>query len=147
MVIVVFLIVYYLRQSRLGLAWVAIREDEEAAKTTGVNTFRAKTIAFLLSAMFPGIVGGIYAYYISFIGPPTVFGEYLSSEMVLMAVIGGRGDLLGPLIGAAFCVALSELIRVFFTLYHLVIYGALLIIVVIFAPRGIVRYLRRIFME
>ncbi|MEM1547263.1 MAG: branched-chain amino acid ABC transporter permease [Candidatus Methanomethylicia archaeon] len=123
--------------SKLGLASVAFRENYIAAYTSGINIVKIRLYGFILSALFPGLVGGVYAYYLSFIAPPVFFGEYLTALMIFMVVLGGRGTFIGPIIGALITIFLSQLITFYFPFYDLIIYSIIIIAIIIFTPEGI----------
>ena len=94
------LTIFWLSRSRFGFGLIAIREDEDAAAAMGVNTTLYKVLALALSALFTAIAGGIYAYWITFIDPASAFDSTLNVRMVIMAVFGGPGTVLGPVVGA-----------------------------------------------
>ncbi|HKX75233.1 MAG TPA: branched-chain amino acid ABC transporter permease [Acidimicrobiia bacterium] len=135
---------YRVQHSKLGLALRAIAQDEVKAEVAGVNTRRLKILAFALSAFFPGVVGAIFGYNLSYIRPTVFLIIGVAAQMVLMAIIGGRGTVAGPVIGAVLIVALNELSLVYFgaTELNIVITGAIMIVVLLFFPGGIVGYLR-----
>ncbi|MAE05628.1 MAG: branched-chain amino acid ABC transporter permease [Nitrospinae bacterium] len=131
----------WLDSSRFGLRILSIREDEAAAETLGINTTRYKLFAFILSAFFPGVAGGIYAWYISYIDPETVFNILFSIQMVLMCILGGRGTAWGPVVGATILYLITEFTWANFPHFHHFIAGVLMVVVVLFAPRGVMGYL------
>ena len=94
------LTVAWISSSRFGMGLIAIREDEDAAAVMGVNTTLYKIAALVLSALFSALAGGIHAYYVTFIDPGSAFDPKLNVQMVIMAVFGGPGTVLGPVIGA-----------------------------------------------
>ncbi|MEE9274676.1 MAG: branched-chain amino acid ABC transporter permease [bacterium] len=134
-------VTFWLDSTRFGLRLLSIREDETAAGMLGTNTSLYKLFAFLLSAFFPGAVGGIYAWYISYIDPETVFDIFFSIQMVLMCILGGRGTPLGPVIGATTLYLLTEFTWANLPEFHRFVFGALIVLVLLFAPRGIVGFL------
>jgi len=132
-------VVYLVTNSKLGLAMVAVRDDEEAAAVTGVNTFKYKVLALLISACLAGLAGGVYAFFIlSFTYINTVFSPVWTFEPVMAAMIGGAGTLLGPIIGSIFLVFLSEIFAHTLGEAHLIIFGILFIVVVLYFPYGLV---------
>jgi branched-chain amino acid transport system permease protein len=134
---------YLIRNSRFGIFLFSIRENEDAAEAMGVNTTRYKILAFTISALFTAMAGGIYAPYMSYIDPPTVFAISTTIMIILMTVFGGRGTLLGPVIGAAILICLSDfLIGLIASELNMAIYGALLVAVIIFMPHGIIGVIR-----
>jgi branched-chain amino acid transport system permease protein len=133
------------RRSKLGLALVAIREDEDAASDLGVNPYRAKLLAHALAAALTGAAGGVYAHYAAFIHPQGVFAFSISVAILLMPTIGGVGTIWGPVIGAVVYGVVHEEVVASFPQLHLLLYGSLLILIVFFEPRGIVGLLDRWF--
>ncbi|MGC1952734.1 MAG: branched-chain amino acid ABC transporter permease [Gammaproteobacteria bacterium] len=129
--------------SRFGLELQAIREDEGAAEMVGVNTTRDKVIAFAASAVIPGAAGAVYAYYTSFIDPLSVFLPALNIQMVAMVLLGGRGTLWGPVIGVVIVMSVREVTWAEFPTLHLALLGALMILVILFLPEGILSVLRK----
>jgi branched-chain amino acid transport system permease protein len=127
---------------RLGFGLRAIRADEDAAAVLGVDCTRYKTIAFALSALFPALAGGIYAVWFSYIDPVTVFGLNFSVTMVIMTLLGGIGTLWGPVVGGVVLTLIGEVLWGKFLELHSAFLGAVLVVVVIFLPRGIVATLR-----
>ncbi len=144
--VLVCLAVFYLERSKAGFYFRAIREEPEAASSLGVNVSLYKVMAFMLSAGFMAMAGTFYAQYILFIDPETVFPLTLSILVLLMAVMGGVGTLWGPVIGAAVLVPLSEFTRIYLGgtggTVDLVIYGALIVLICIFRPIGLVGIVR-----
>ncbi len=141
-----FLITYVLERSWLGYSLAAMRENEEAAEALGVDTIWMKLVSIGLSAFVCAVAGTMYAHYILLIEPSTVLGIGFSIEIALMAIIGGLGTPLGPLLGAVLIVPLSEYLRAEFggslQGLYLLIYGAILIIMVMFMPLGLMSVLR-----
>jgi branched-chain amino acid transport system permease protein len=141
-------ITYLIDRSKMGLYLMAIREDEDAAESAGVNTTRYKLWAISISAFLTAMAGTFYAQYIMYISPEEVFGIHFSIEMILRPIIGGSGTVLGPVIGAFVLGPLSELARVYLGGYsgvHLMIYGLIVILVVLFLPDGIGPRLKELF--
>ncbi|HEY8394691.1 MAG TPA: branched-chain amino acid ABC transporter permease [Thermaerobacter sp.] len=131
-------------RSRFGLALQAIREDEDAAADVGVNPFTHKLAAHALAAALTAMAGGVYARYAAFIDPAGVFGFNNSVSILLMPVIGGLGTIWGPVIGGAVFGIVQEELAARFTGLHLGLYGALLILVILFEPGGITGLARRL---
>ena len=126
---------------RFGIYLRAIREDESAAEALGIDSFRYKMLAMVVSSFLTGVGGTFYAFYLFSLQPNTVFGIPLSVEIVIRPIVGGAGTVLGPIIGSFILTPLAELSRVWFgsgtwTGAHLILYGALLIAVVLFLPEG-----------
>jgi len=139
----------WIERRRFGIYLAAIREDEEASEALGVNTFKYKMMAIVVSAFLTGMGGTFYAFYYLSLQPNTVFGIPLSVEIVIRPIVGGAGTLLGPILGSFLLTPLAELSRSYFatggwTGVHLIAYGMLLIAVVLFAPQGVYPYLRRL---
>jgi branched-chain amino acid transport system permease protein len=136
-------ITYAIQRSRMGYYWIAIRENEDAAQILGVNVMRYKLWAVVLSAFFSGLGGTFYAQYFMFIDPPSILGLGLSVEIVIYVIVGGIGTILGPLLGSFLLFPLAEVTRAIFAGktggIHLMVYGIILVISIIFMPRGIVR--------
>jgi branched-chain amino acid transport system permease protein len=124
-----------LMRSKIGRALIALRESEIASQCLGMNTAKFKVIAFALSAFYAGLAGGIYGSWISYISPDN-FGLLESFLYIMMVIIGGLGSLIGSVIGAILFTLLPELLRAFKDLQD-VIYGALLLVFIIFMPQGI----------
>lgn len=131
------LTVLWLSRSRFGLGLIAIRENEEGAAVMGVNTTLYKVLAFMLSAAFTALAGGIYAYYITFIDPVGVFDIGLNVKMIIMAVFGGPGSVLGPVVGALILSTISEVLATKVTSIASMFFGIVIVVAVVFMPRGI----------
>jgi branched-chain amino acid transport system permease protein len=132
------LLSHRVQHSKFGLALRAIGADQVKAEVAGINTRLFKVLAFALSAFVPGIVGALFAYSISYVRPTIFFLIAVGAEMVLMSIIGGRGTVAGPVIGAALIVLLNEASLTYFgaTELNLVITGGLLVVVLLFFPAG-----------
>jgi branched-chain amino acid transport system permease protein len=138
------LTIFWLSRSRFGLGLIAIRENEEGAAVMGVNTTLYKVLAFMLSAAFTALAGGIYAYYITFIDPVGVFDISLNVKMIIMAVFGGPGSVLGPVVGAFILSAVSEILATRVTSIASMFFGVVIVIAVVFMPRGIADFVQHI---
>jgi len=143
--IVVTVVTYLIITSRFGLRLLAIREDELAADAMGINTAAYKLYAFLLSAAFPGIVGGFYAWYASHVEPMSVFPLITTITMIIMCLFGGSGTVLGPVLGAVLLSIMQELVWARFLWVHQALLGGLIVAVVLLMPRGILGILRHHF--
>lgn len=128
-------------QSRTGRAFIAIREDNEAAELTGINVTTYKIRSFVLAAVLCGIAGTLYAMMIRYVSPDT-FVNNTSSIILWTAIVGGFGTLVGPVIGGIVMQVLPEFLR-FTGNWRLVIYGVILLIVILRFPGGIYPYLER----
>lgn len=132
------LVSYWVGHSRFGVRLNAIREDELAAEALGINTTLYKLSAFGLSAIFPAIAGAIQANKTLYIDPETEFFILITITMKLMAMLGGKGTVIGPILGAVILYAVQEVVWVRFPQAHLIAFGMFLILVARFMPRGIV---------
>jgi branched-chain amino acid transport system permease protein len=139
-------VVRAIEESRFGAYLVAIRENEDAAKALGVDTFAVKLAAMIISAAITASAGCFYAQYFLFIDAPIAYGPWISIDALLAPIVGGVGTLFGPLIGALVIKILGEATKLLSggaPGLDLVIYGAVLIAIVGLAPRGIAGLLRR----
>ncbi|HEX6775095.1 MAG TPA: branched-chain amino acid ABC transporter permease [Methylomirabilota bacterium] len=134
---------YVIVTSRFGLRLMTIREDEVAAESMGIDTFRYKLYAFLLSAVGPGIVGGLAARDQSYIEPISVFPLIMTITMIVMVLFGGKGTIWGPVLGAVLLFTLQEMIWARFIYLHQLLFGAIIITVVLLMPRGILGVLQQ----
>jgi branched-chain amino acid transport system permease protein len=165
--LVVIAVSWLVLHSKLGYFFQAIREDEDAAHSLGINPTLYKNTALAISAIFTSLAGGLYAVYVGFIDPSTVLGLDKSIQIVMICIIGGVGTILGPVIGAALLVPLSEALRsnaITNALIragvvkeesrvgaflkenlahaHVLIYGILVVIVILFMPEGLLGFFR-----
>jgi ABC-type branched-subunit amino acid transport system ATPase component/ABC-type branched-subunit amino acid transport system permease subunit len=131
---------WWIRRNKFGMGLIAIREDEDKAATVGVSTPTYKILAFACSALFVGMAGGVYGYYISFIDPLGMFNILLSVQIILSLLLGGRATLWGPVLGAFIIEWLNETSNNEFGggNARLLIFGGLLGLVVLFMPQGII---------
>ena len=159
---------YLVQHSKLGYYFQAIREDQDAAHSLGINLTIYKNIALIISAVLTSLAGSFYAVYIGFIDPPTVLGLDISVQIVLICIIGGIGTIYGPVIGSLVLVPLSEALRsnmiaqaIFKTGLvtedsgmgnflkenlahaHALIYGILVVVVILFMPDGVLGYVKK----
>ena len=125
--------------SRLGLALMSLREDEEVAAVFGVHAFRFKATALILSAIPPGLTGGMYAWQLTYINPSTVFGLEIALVPIVMAMLGGVGHVWGPVVGALFITLVEEFLWTKMPYLHLTTYGVVLLLVGLYLPGGLVR--------
>jgi len=131
-------ILRWVEKSKMGIGLAAIREDEQAAQTLGVDTTRLKIQAFVLSAFLTGVSGGIYSYYQSYLHPSFVFDTLISINIVLMALFGGRLSWMGPLLGATLLSVINEVLTIQVEAHTArVVFGLLLMVVILFLPDGI----------
>ncbi len=148
MAILAVVITRWLYQRRSGYQWIAVRENEDAAEALGVDTLRTKIEATVLSALMTAIGGTFYAQYFTYIGPRSVFGEGPSVQILLFAIIGGLGTVWGPAVGALVLVPIAELARAklggSFGGAHLMLYGTVMVLVMLFMPKGIMGLAQRV---
>ena len=137
------LLAYVILTSRFGLRLMTIREDEVAAEAMGIDTFRYKLYAFLLSAVGPGIVGGLSARDQGYIEPISVFPLLMTITMIVMALLGGKGTIWGPVLGAVLLFAFQEVVWARFIYLHQLLFGAIIVTVVLVMPRGILGVLQQ----
>ena len=141
---------WWIRRTKLGMGLVAIREDENKAASVGVNTGVYKILAYVASAVPIGAAGGVYAYYLSFIDPRGMFDIVISVQVVLAALLGGRGTVWGPVLGAFILEPVNEITVNEFAAFgggnaRLIFFGALLAVIVLLLPRGIIPSIGEIF--
>ena len=131
------LAVLFIMRSRIGLAMVAIREDEQAAAANGIHVLKYKILAFAVSAFFTGLCGSLYAYYLFHIHPTGFFSLNWALLPVLMTIFGGIGTISGPIIGAFILAAVFEMTNIWLPEIHPIFSGAFIIMVMLFIPQGI----------
>jgi branched-chain amino acid transport system permease protein len=136
----------WMRASRVGLGLFALRMDQDAAESLGLNTAVYKNIAHSSSAFLVGLAAGLYVVYFSYVHPDQVFGFNLSIGMVLMGVIGGVGTVWGPVLGATIYFPVQQLLlsQPSLVKFNQLIYGGLLIAIVLFEPGGLLGVVRRV---
>lgn len=162
-------VTYLVQHSKLGYYFQAIREDQDAAHSLGINLSIYKNIALAISAVFTSLAGSFYAIYIGFIDPPTVLALDISVQIVLICIIGGIGTIWGPVVGSLVLVPLSEALRsnliaqgifkiglaseesgvgIFLKDHlahaHALIYGILVVVVILFMPDGVLGYVKKL---
>lgn len=161
-------VTWLVQHSKLGYCFQAIREDQDAAHSLGINPGMYKQLSLTISAAFTSLAGSFYAVYIGFIDPTTVLSLDMSVQIVLICIIGGIGTIFGPVVGALVLVPLSEALRsnlITQTLIsaglvseespvgqflkenlahaHVLIYGILVVVVILFMPEGVLGFLRK----
>ena len=169
LVLVTIVVTLAVQHSKLGYYFQAIREDQDAAHSLGINLTFHKNVALLISALLTSLAGSFYAVYIGFIDPPTVLGLDISVQIVLICIIGGIGTIYGPVVGSLVLVPLSEGLRsniiaeaIFKTgavseasgvgiflkenlaHAHALIYGILVVVVILFMPDGVLGFARKL---
>ena len=138
------LAVFWLSRSRFGFGLISIREDEDAAAVMGVNTTLYKVVAFALSGLFTALAGGIHAYWITFVEPASAFDITLNVKMIIMAVFGGPGSVFGPIVGAFALQTVSEILSTKVSSLAGLFFGLVIVIAVVFMPKGLIDLRRRI---
>jgi len=133
--VVVAYIAWRLRDSRIGRAWIAIREDEDVAAAMGINLINAKLLAFGIGASFAGIAGAIFASMVSSVFPHS-FNLFISINVLALLIVGGLGSLPGVVVGSLVLIGLPELLREF-SEYRLLVYGAALVAMMLLRPEGL----------
>lgn len=167
--LVIILVTWLVRTSKLGYLFLAVREDQDAAHSLGINLTAYKNTALAISAVFTSLAGSVYGLYVGFIDPSTVLSLDLSVQIVTICIIGGIGTILGPVIGALVLVPLAEALRsnlitealinagivnaespvgVFLkenlAHAHVLIYGILVVVVVLFMPEGVLGFVKKL---
>jgi branched-chain amino acid transport system permease protein len=133
---------YLIITSRFGLRLMTIREDEIAAEAMGIDTFRHKLAAFLLSAVAPGIAGALMARDQGYIEPISVFPLAVTVTMIVMVLFGGKGTVWGPVLGAFALFLIQEIVWARYPYVHPLLFGAIIVAVVLLMPRGILGLLQ-----
>ncbi len=134
-VIIGIIAMWFLIKSRHGRNMIAIREEELASQAIGINLFRYKMTSFVISALYAGIGGALWAFYLGYINP-IMFMLIKSTEMTIMVILGGLGSITGSIVGAFFLTFLPEVFRSFAN-WRMVIYGAAVIAVMVLRPQGL----------
>jgi branched-chain amino acid transport system permease protein len=135
---------YILANSRLGLGMKAVREGEDAAESLGISALKHKILALSVSAFLAGLAGGAFAYYHVSYYYQFPFSPVWTFDSMMMAYLGGTGTIIGPVIGAIFYVLLKELLALKLVEFHLIVFGILFILVVLFLPGGFVEAWKKI---
>lgn len=147
LLIVTWLVTYAIEESRWGYWWRAVKDNPEAAQSLGVTVFESKMAAAAISAFFTAIAGAFYAAFVSYIDPESVMAFRFSLLFALPAVLGGIGTLWGPFVGAAILIPITELTRSYAggggSGLDLIIYGALIMLIALLKPEGILSLFRR----
>jgi len=128
----------WIDRSAFGLRLQALREDEQVAGTLGIDVTLEKIYAFALSALIPGLLGGGYIWFLTYIEPDAAFSPRLDLQSVVMAILGGVGTVWGPLVGGVLMTQIAEALWARFPQIYLMIFGGLLVALLIVLPRGIV---------
>ena len=143
--IVATVVAYLIDKSKFGLALISIREDEDAASATGVNVFKFKIMAFMISALLAGLAGGIAVWRATYTEAAGAYGVEKTIEMIAMCMFGGAGTVTGPVFGAVLLYALEYILWVRLPFLHLIIFGVLIVATVLFVPKGVIGVIRKRF--
>jgi branched-chain amino acid transport system permease protein len=130
-------------RGKLGFGLRSIQQNEDAANMVGVNTTLYKTVAFMLSGVFVGAAGAVYAAWVNYIEPTDVFDVLYSVKPIVMVLLGGAGTVLGPVVGAVAFLALEELVWRNFLTIHAGLLGLIIVVLIFFLPRGLLALGRR----
>lgn len=133
-----------LAQSRLGLSLIAVREDEAAAEGLGVNTTKVKIIAFVISAFFAGLAGGIHATFVHYIDPNSAFDIKYTILPIIMVIFGGLGTVIGPVIGGIALELISDYSWIYLGRMNLTIFGLILVALILWLPDGLIVRLKEV---
>jgi branched-chain amino acid transport system permease protein len=137
-------VMYRISVSKLGMGLMAVREDEDAAEASGVNTLKYKLTAFLISTFFAGLAGGVFAYYSTAVQAGYMFSALWTFDAVIIVFVGGVGTIIGPIIGAVFFVLLKQILSLYLPGgSHIMVFGILFILVVLFLPGGLIGTIQR----
>jgi len=148
LVLLVLLITHFIARHRLGYFFKAVRDDEEVAESLGVYLMKYKLIAMSISSFLTAIGGTFYIQYLLFIDPEIAFRMDVTIEIILRPLVGGIGTLWGPVLGSLLLTPLAEICNVFLggrMGIHLILYGIILILVIIYSPQGLLPLLKRLF--
>lgn len=135
--VLTFLMSWYVASGRVGFALRCIRQNEDASSMVGVNTTLYKVIAYVLSAVFVGASGALYASWVFYIEPPDVYSVMTSIKPIVMVMLGGAGTLAGPVIGAGMFLVMEEVVWRNFLSIHAAVLGLLIVALIFFLPNGI----------
>jgi branched-chain amino acid transport system permease protein len=133
------LAVYLIMKSRLGLALIAVRDDETAAAASGIHVLKHKVMAFAAGAFITGLCGNLHAYYMFHIDAPNCFGLNWTLYPILICVLGAAGTVVGPILGAFVLTAVFEIAKIWLPGIHPIFSGALIIMAILFLPSGFLR--------
>jgi branched-chain amino acid transport system permease protein len=145
--VLVLILAHRIERSKLGFYFRAVKQSPDAAEGLGIDTTRYKMIAMTLSAFLTALCGSFYAQYILYIDPPSVLSLDISIKIVLVTVLGGAGTVIGPYLGAAILIPLSEYSRILFggtgKGVDLILFGALILVISVYQPLGLVGFFRK----
>jgi branched-chain amino acid transport system permease protein len=137
-------LVYALTHSKLGVALVSIREDEDAAEAIGVNTFKYKVISMSLSTLIAGLGGGLFSFYVASYYYYVPFDLGWSFDPVLITFIGGPGTVIGPVVGSVCFVLLKEFFAISLGQMNVLSFGIVFILIILFLPEGLIGLMKRL---
>jgi branched-chain amino acid transport system permease protein len=143
--VLVFLVGWWIRRSRLGVALAVIGDDETMARQAGINVPLAKVAIFVVSSVFMTAVGAIMAPRFGYLTPNIAFNPTISFQVVIMALLGGMQRLWGPVLGVIPLILLSELLQVRFPFWYSVLLGVVFMVIVYFLPRGVTGLVEDVF--
>ena len=145
--VLVLLLAYKIDRSRLGFYFRAIKQSPDAAEGLGIDTTKYKMVAMVISALVTALCGSFYAQYILYIDPPSVLSLDISIKIVLVTVLGGAGTIIGPILGSAILIPLSEYSRILLggtgKGVDLIVFGALILVISVFQPQGMAGFFRK----
>lgn len=141
--VAILILTWFIIYSRFGLRLKALSQDEDASEDVGIPVKEYKMITLAISAFFCGIVGAYYSKYIGFIDPESVFSIRWSFDMIMMSIIGGLGTFWGPILGAIVLTFISEVFRITMPSLSLLVYGALMMFIILYWPKGLVSFFDR----
>ncbi len=143
LLVIVIVVTYIVRTSNFGLALRAIKDDPLVASISGINVGLYRGVAWLSSAIFAGLAGGAYGWYISFFYPSTVFSINYSLFAILFTIFGGPGTIIGPIIGTTTLYSLYQAVGLSYPLYSTLAFGALVVVLIIVLPEGLKKIFRK----
>jgi len=135
---------YAMSRSRLGVALKAIKQQEDTALSVGINSTFYKTVALVISGFFAGMAGGTAIWQITIIDPPSAFDLTFTVTSISMSMLGGLGTILGPIIGAGILYEVIDFLSINYPQVHLIVLGAIILLVVLAMPDGIIGFLRTV---
>ena len=136
--VLTFLMSWYVSAGRIGFALRCIRQNEDASSMVGINTTLYKILAFILSALFVGAAGALYASWVFYIEPPDVYSVMTTIRPIVMTMLGGAGTLLGPIIGSGIFLVIEEVVWRNFLSVHAAALGILIVVLIFYLPNGVV---------
>lgn len=141
--VLTFLMSWYVSAGRIGFALRCIRQNEDASSMVGINTTRYKIVAFVMSSLFVGTAGALYASWVFYIEPPDVYSVMTTIRPIVMTMLGGAGTLLGPVIGSAIFIVIEEVVWRNFLSIHSAVLGILIVVLIFYLPNGVVGAMAR----